>query len=564
MFGTIRRHQSWLWIVIIVVIIISFVVYFNPAQGSGNRSGAGAGNLPQIDGKVITTRMFQDAQREVRLLYFLNFRKWPEEDQQRAQQLNFDMENESYLRLLKMARVQEAGIHVADTTVAEFAHRLLGDFPLDKFSKEVLEKNGLTADDFERFVRNDAAIQQLSSVVGAAGRMVTPADAEALYRRDHQELAGEIVFVHLSNYLSKVVITNGALTNWFAQQAARYRTPDKVRVSYVEFPKSNYLAEANQQFATVTNLDFQLREIYLKAGTNSHLGTNGLPLSESAALAKIKDEQRDRLALMMAARAANGFANKLYDEVKAREDKKQPLSAGLLDTAAAAEKLTVQISQPFDAQDGPTNLDVSPRFSQIAFSLDAANNPISYQPIEGDHGIYIIALKENIPGKFEAYETVAGKVADDYKRFNAFTLARQEALSFVEAATNSLPRGKTFDEVAQQFKLAPEALPPISVSTETLTNLETRLNFRQLKSILFSLEPGRVSSYIPNPPDGGYVVYLRAKLPFDEARLREALPKFTAEVRYQKQNEIFTQWFRRQVEKANLPLNKPKQRAATM
>ena len=128
MFGTIRRHQSWLWIVIIVVIIISFVVYFNPAQRSGNGSGAAGGNLPKIDGKVITPRMMGDAQREVRLLYFLNFRKWPEEDQQRAQQVGFDMENESYLRMLRVAKAQEAGIHIADTTVAEFAHRLLGDY----------------------------------------------------------------------------------------------------------------------------------------------------------------------------------------------------------------------------------------------------------------------------------------------------------------------------------------------------------------------------------------------------------------------------------------------------
>jgi len=564
MFGTIRRHKNWLWYVIIVVIIISFVYYFNPSQRGGRNRGGGTAKALEINGKVVTPKMIRDSEHEVRLLYYLNFRKWPEQDAERAQQINFDLENEAYLRMFRVSKAEEAGVQIGDITVAEFAHRLLGDFPLDKFAKEVLEPNGLTADDFERFVRNDAAIQQLSAVVGAAGRLVTPAEAEALYRRDHQELGGDIVYFNISNYLSKVVITNGALTNWYSQQVARYRTPEKVSVSYVEFPRTNFTAEADQHFGTLTNLEIQLREIYVKSGgTNSFKDTNGVPLSESAALAKIKEDQRDRLALMMAGRKANEFANKVYDAVKAREEKKEPVSASLLDAVAATENLKVQISRPFDAEDGPTNLDVSPRFAKIAFALHATNNPISFQPIEGEHGVYIIALKEAIPGRFEPYEAVASRVADDYKRYNAYTQARQAGMDFIAVATNSLAAGKTFSEIAQQMKLTVETLPPISPATESLTNLEEHVNVRQLKSIMFSLEPGRMSQYTVNPPEGGYVVYVRAKLPFDEATLREQLPKFTSELRYQKQNEIFGQWFRRQVEKANLPLNnRPKRPSA--
>jgi hypothetical protein len=54
-------------------------------------------------------------------------------------------------------------------------------------------------------------------------------------------------------------------------------------------------------------------------------------------------------------------------------------------------------------------------------------------------------------------------------------------------------------------------------------------------------------------------VYVRSKVPFNETKVREELPKFMAELRYQRQNEIFNQWFRKQVEKANLPLNRPRQ-----
>ncbi|HWN95751.1 MAG TPA: peptidylprolyl isomerase [Methylomirabilota bacterium] len=550
MFVTLRRHRNWVLVLIVAFMIIPLLYWTDQTSGSG-RGGGAADRVTEINGRIVTPRMLGEVQREVRLLYFLNFRKWPEEDHERAQQIGFDLENEAWLRLFRVGKAEEAGIHVSDKAVAELAHRLLGDYPVDRFEKEVLLPNALNADDFERFVMHDAAIQQLSSVVGAAGRMITPAEAEQLYRRENQELSGDIVFFSLSNYLSKVVITNGALTNFFGQQMSRYRVPDKMRVSYVEFAKTNFLADADKEIGNVTNLQARLLEIYYKAGTNSFKDTNGNVLSETAALEKIKDEQRDRLALNFAARRANEFANKIYD--------KQPLRAENLELAASEEKLPVHVTMPFDIREGPTNLDVAPRFAQVAFSLDPINRPISFEPIAGEKGIYLIALKDTIPGRAQSYEEVRDKVTDDYKHFNAYTLARNDGTNLVGIATNGLVQGKTFEESAQKLGLKVETLPPISQSTDSLTNLEARLNVRQLKSIVFSLEPNTVSSYIPNPPDGGFVVYVRAKLPFDETKLRQALPKFTAELRYQKQNEIFGQWFRKEVEKANLPLNKPKQ-----
>ena len=553
MFGTIRRHQKWLLATIITLTIISFVWYFNPAQRN-SRNQRAAGDAFELNGKRVTQQMLSDAAREVRLLYFLNFRNWPEQDTERAQQIGFDIETEAYLRLFRVSKADEAGIHIPDKTVAELARRLLGgEVDLDRFAKELLLPNALTLDDFERFVRNDAKIQQLSMVVGAAGRLITPADAEALYRREHQEVGGDLVFFHWSNYLSKVVITNGALTNWHAMRG--YRTPEKVQVSYVEFARTNFNAEADKRFAGATNLIGDLKEIYYKVGPNNFKDTNGVVLSETNALEKIKEEQHERLTMMFAARQANEFANKLYD--------RQPVRAENLQELAASNNLAVQVSMPFTRDEGPTNLNVSPKFTQIAFSLNATNNPVSFQPVEGENGYYIVALKESIPSQPEPYETITNKVTEDYKRYMAAMLAYGDATNFIAQATNGLTQGKTFAEMAQTNSLKVESLPPISQRTDSITNLDERLDVRRLKQVMLTLEPGKVSGYIPNPPDGGYVAYLRARLPLDEAKVREELPKFTSELRYQKQNEIFGQWFRKQAEQAKLPLPNKQKRPAS-
>jgi hypothetical protein len=549
MFGTIRRHQSWLLIVIIAAVIISFVVYFQPGGGPSNTNTNASAF--ELNGKPVTEKMIQGAAREVRLLYFLNFRRWPEQDTERAQQMGFDIEQEAYLRLFRAAKAEEAGIRIPDQTVADLARRLMGDnVDATRFTQELLTPNGLSLDDFERFVRNDAAIQQLSTVVGAAGRLVTPAEAESIYRQENQEIGGDIVFLNLSNYLSSVVVTNGALTNWYNMRG--YRTPEKVQVSYVEFALTNFYSEAEKRFAEVTNLNQQLRDIYYKAGAESFKDTNGATLSESNALTRIREDQRDRLAMTFAARRANDFANQLYD--------KQPVTIANFLALAASNSLPVQVSMAFDREEGPTNLNVSPKFVQTAFSLNATSNPVAVQPIEGENGLYIMALKQNIPSEPEPFELIKARVEEDYKRYNAFTLAYGAATNFITKATNGLAQGKTFEELAIAQGLKTETLPPISARTESVTNLEERIDVRRLKATLLNLEPGRVSNYQPNPPEGGYIVYARAKLPIDETKMRTELPKFLSELRYQKQNEIFNQWFRKELEAAKLPLPNRQQR----
>jgi hypothetical protein len=543
MFGTIRRHSSWLWFIIIAGMIVSLLWWTDQTTGRQGGGGANAGKAPKVNGKNITPQMLQDFGREVRLLYFLNFRQWPEQDSQRAREIGFDLDNEAYLRLFRVAKAEEAGIQVSDELLRSLTTRLLGDFPVDKFAREVLQPVGLTLEDFERFVTHDAAIQQLGNVVGAAGRMITPAEAEEVYRRERQEIAGDIVFFTASNYMDKVAVTNGALTNFFAspQMMSRYRVPDRVSVSYIEMPKSNFMAQALENLNSVSNLNFRLQEVYYKrGGTNHFKDTNGVPLSEEKAIAEIKETELQGMALGFAARRANELANKLYDQ--------QPLTLEKFTALAAAEKFPVQVTEPFDIENGPTNLAVSSKFVQEAFQLDEAR-PVSFQPLVGSNGVYLIALKEKFPGRAQTFEEVRDKVAEDYKRMNAFTLARNEATNFAARVTNAMAAGKSFAEAAQQAGHKAQPLPPISRSADSLTNLEERVDVRRLQNIMFSTEPGKLSQYTPNPPDGGYLVYVRAKLPIDEKKMREDLPKFVAEMRYQKQNEIFNQWFRKQVEK---------------
>src|SRR5579864_598784 len=123
MFGTIRRHQTWLWAVIITLTVISFVIYFSPYSKMNSGGGRGPANLGSINGERITEEQLANAQREMFLQYFFHNGRWP--DEPTADQLR---QQEAYKWLLMIQKQDQFGIHVSDGDAAETAKRLLIPF----------------------------------------------------------------------------------------------------------------------------------------------------------------------------------------------------------------------------------------------------------------------------------------------------------------------------------------------------------------------------------------------------------------------------------------------------
>src|SRR5215472_13722360 len=77
MFGTIRKHQTWLWVFIIAIMIFGLIQWQNSLGKSGS-GGRGGGDFGVIDGRPITETEMRHAQMEADLSYFLNTGTWPE------------------------------------------------------------------------------------------------------------------------------------------------------------------------------------------------------------------------------------------------------------------------------------------------------------------------------------------------------------------------------------------------------------------------------------------------------------------------------------------------------
>ncbi|HEY3762144.1 MAG TPA: peptidylprolyl isomerase [Verrucomicrobiae bacterium] len=539
MIGTIRKHSKVLWVIIIIAIVISFIWWGAavPSHNSGS-GGIAAGDYGTIYGEKVTQQEYLDAKNDFYLYYWLhNGFQWPNQDPNLTP---LQMDQQIYLRLMLMRKAKALGIYVDDDTTVAAANNMLSSpdllrafrvkaqtIPINDFVKGVLEPEGLTADDFERFVRSDVTFQQLIQAVGMAGELFTPQEAATAWRRDHQERQAQVVFFSATNYLSRVPVTPGAIGQFYTNYLAYYRLPDRTQVSFVEFNVTNYLAAAEKKLGA-TNLDFQVNTVFADNG-----GIDAVPGAKTAEDAKkqIREYLIRKQAMTDANSAATDFANDVFSRT--------PESTDNLSIVAKQKGLTVKTPAAFSEQYGPSEFIAPETFTKAAFAL-APENPFA-GPVAGTYSYYVMVLDKQLPSEIPPLAQIQDQVTHDYQTQVGIALARRDGTNFVTTLNLKLVTGHTFASTCTEAGFTPENLPPFSLSTPDLAELQGRVGLPQLKEVMFGTPLGRASDFEATD-EGGFVVYVEKQLAPDETTMKTELPDYLAQIRRQQTVELFESW----------------------
>jgi parvulin-like peptidyl-prolyl isomerase len=543
MFGTIRKHQTWLWAVIITLTIISFVTFLSPTSRlNGGRNSA---NFGSINGEKVTSDQYTSAYKEVDLHNLFMRGHWLNEDKKQ----NRDPDRELYEWLLLIQLQQKAGIHVGEDVAASTGQQLLrslermGVNSPSVFIEKVLQPHGLGVDDFERFIRHFVGIQELINTYGLSGRLITPQEAKELYDREHQEVAVDAVFFSTSNYLASVSVNPDTISEFYSNRIANYIIPDRVQVGYVRFNVTNYLAQAQTELSS--NLTELVEANYQRLGTNYFADAK----SPEEAKAKIREQLIRTQAMAEARKKALEFANVLYDI--------KPFATENLQKLATTNSVVAGLTAPFARDEDPKDLDVGSEFSKAAFAL-TPDEPYA-GPLAGQDGVYVISYNRQLPRETPPLDQVRQRVVNDYKRSQATMQAQFAGRMFYQTLTNGLGQGKSFTNLCAEAHLKPMEVPPFSISTRSVPEVEDLVSLTQLKQIAFSTTPGKASNF-QSTPEGGVILYVKNKLPVDQTKAQAELPTFATSLRRSRQQEAFEDWFRRQEETGlrDTPVGQPR------
>jgi hypothetical protein len=539
MIGTIRKHSKWLWWFIAGLTIISFIWWgAAPATRNGG-GGRGSSDKGSIAGRKVTPDVYLSVKAEAYIEHWLNTRphRWPDRDPDYSEA---DLERDIYIRLLLIQKAEDLGIHIGNDAVATMAKAILSSpalvqefgnnvesVPLDSFVRSVLQPENLSAADFENLVRHELVIDQLRQIVGISGELVTPQEAAAVYQRQYQKLSAQIVVFSASNYLAAVPVTPALVGQFYTNYLAEYRLPDRVEVNYVAYPVTNFMAGAEQK---LTNLNQRVEAIY------NRYGTNAVPDAKTPADAKgkIRDALIREQALADARQQADDFANTVFNV--------DPVRPENLATIAKQKRLAVHLTAPFSLEYGPAEFTASEAFTKAAFGL-TPDEPLA-GPIVGGDAIYVIALAKQLPSEIPPLSQIRDRVTRDYQLHDGTLRAQEAGTNYVQTLRSGLGAGKGFIAVCTAAGLRPETLPAFSLSTADLPELGDRVALNQLKAVAFATPVGQASDFEATD-DGGFIVYVKSRLPLDTDAMNANLPQFTGAFRQQRETAAFYNWLNR-------------------
>ena len=549
MFATIRKHQSWLWIIVIVLVIVAFVWYMGPAGTQGGPTTGGV--YGYVNGRSINRDRFMEAYQEARLQFFLYTQVWPE-DSPAAREM-FDAERQVAERLTLMDKLEALRVHVDDRSVAQWLAQVFRDQETGGFNPQQyrqfidqgLRRGRISEAAFRQFARREVGMRHLMELGGLTGSLIPPDDAKLQFRLQNEQIQTAVALFSLASQRPSVSITPEGLTNFFNQEAARYRVPDKVRVSYARFPATNYLDRAEAEMATRPNLALQLESLYLQRGTNSFRDDSGAVMTPQAAQDQLRDEMRQQTALSIAHRESTMFGERLLARYEA-----DPSRADHLESLAADHQLPSGVTEPFARFETPPGLQVGTEFAQAAFNLSPVQ-PMSLEPVVGRDGVYLMVLKERVPGYVPPLDQLRPQVLADFEQSEARRLAREAARAFLTSATQALAEGKTFEDFAEASGATLARPPAFSSSTRSLPGLTADIDFRQLQTAALDLRPGELSEVLETR-DGAMIASVLSREPVEESRLETELDTFLVGLRQQRRQEALSEWFRKELELAQV------------
>ena len=541
MFGTIRKHQRWLWTIIVILTIVSFVIFY----GSGQRNSSSARqNFGTIYGRPISRDEIMAARHSAEIAERLQGRN--------RRPANITVA--TYEFLLMSEKIKEMGIVVGDDAVASFLQEQLKDpktgaFNYDSVMPSITQQLGVTEADLIEHFRGELARKQLIQAVSAPSLLVTPREAESEFRRENETVATSGVFFTADEFKSGITLSPDKIAGFYSNRVAQYRIPERTVINYVLFGIGKYLeaskAEFNKQGAAITN---HFEQVYAESGPDAFRDANDKVMTKEAAFAKYKNDTLEKIALNFARNEAVGFYASL------NEKRTNAVTPELFQQLAVAKGLVVQTTAPFSASDKIPGLE---DVTQLSSKVAALTKTIPYsEPLIGSTFVVVPMLKQRMPSEIQPFETIKDLVTSDYRQDEAVRAASTAAQAFHAAVTNTAG-GKTFESVANSQSRTVVALPPVSAAMQTVPGLDPRIDAFALKGRVLGLNTGDVAFI--RIREGAAVVKVTGRKAPEDTIVKAAINGFTSELRQQRQYQAFIEWFEGEKERSGLAKQLQKQ-----
>lgn len=443
------------WYIILGVVVITFVGFFTPTIGTGDRAQK-APPAGELFGEKISRDDYYSARRNAYLWYILSSGQMVK----MTDELNVALGQAAWKRIAVLRKAEERNISVTDKEVlAQIQTMPLfrsenGAFDIQIY-RQVLQALELSERDFENLLREQVLIARMTSDSVQAA-LVSPSEVDELYHRYTDRFILDYVLIPYEQAEKGVTVSKEEAKIFFAENSEKFRIGNKVRVSYVEFAVSDFLDQAElpedaaQQFYDKNTERFRIET------TNENSVTEYKPFDQ------VKDEINEQLRMDAARRLATEKATEFVAEVAPKAEGVQPNFAG----AAAAAKLTIKTLPAFGKTDPLNGIDSTAPFRQAAFGLEDDVYSSFSDAVAGKDTVYVLSLEQRYPSFVPEFDAVEQEVTKEARRQAVIKVLAERASEIQTAVAKAGETGTGFREAVAPFNLPVQTTPEFDMSTE--------------------------------------------------------------------------------------------------
>lgn len=486
---TFQRHFRVIFFTLLAVLIVSFVFTIGAAPGIGSAERQVQARTYfdlNLSSPEDQERLNRDASLSIMLQ--AGFQNFPA-----AQMQEFALERYASLYLARQLNLPYPEEEDYKAFIMEVRAFMGPSGAFDANAYAMFRDNLKLTDQFseadvDRVLRDDYRVRQVQQLLGGPGYVT---DSEVAFQLDRTDTVWSVDIARLdyAAYAPTIEPTADQLQTYFDANAFRYESAPQVRVGYVEFPATSYLAQ-------IRLTEDEIRAHYeasparfprstAEAGETPSIDTTDPDIDFLAVRDQVSAALRFERARRLAAEAASDLTVALFDN--------QPAPTALAEFITG-QGATLRAAEPFDRSSPPPFLNTSPQHVQAAFRLSAMDR-IS-DPLPTAAGAVVLVWEESIPSAPSLYLNVADQVRADYleseKRQQFVALGRRVRGELTTALENGTP----FDEAVSALT----GLEGATASVESFTEF-TRLNPPEglppaVASSLEGLAAGNVSTMV--------------------------------------------------------------------
>ncbi len=578
-FQYIRKKQKGLFFVIAALVVFSFVILFTPNAeeivfGQGRQSETGL--YGQLNGVTVTREQWIEARNIVASQLGPQSRGIPE-----------SFLNTRAVQVLgEKALMERYGIDPSqsdsDGWISSQVDKSIEGMPSvsrptrqEAVSNWALGVGGPAR--LEAIARYQVGVEQLRGLAGVAGILVSDKEAQIKFRNENENYEAEAIFLSHTNYLPLVQSTEEQVKKHYTNTLANNRIPERRQVSYVTFPATNYLDEAEEKFNELnaagrmgfltnywtnitsiagykTNTIPVLAKLIAPARTNLYSG-----MKEEEATAAIREailttphlsyvnerqvELKSGLAVVEAYKAGLDFQNSLEETYKA-----QP-AFDTLEKMALLQNLTATTSPPLASQDRVVFGLPQVRSEQV-FALSKTNALIiGDSPFSGNSSdFYIASLKKVTPSRNRTFVEAKTTVTADFKKAESIKLMNEAG----EKIHQSIKGGKELEEVGKENNIAVTNLGPFDSVGGAIPGLANKANREDVRTQALGLDVGAISELITSSTDSSdlaseeaaFVVKLTGKIAVSKDRFDAEFAEYLKSARSAAASQSYIAWLR--------------------